>query len=112
LPEIEELPVSPSGDQRARSLSPAEQELIVLVVAERAASGAELEEQARLYRASTDGFPGRAFVEIEDDPTNETFGNGRVYADAMNVISIPTVEEALAWESETINALARLSVVQ
>jgi hypothetical protein len=72
-----------------------------LVVAEKAATGQELEEQAACYKFVTEGSPHVIFAE-DDEDGNEIFTNAQEWADAMGIDYLPTEQEALAWEREHI----------
>jgi hypothetical protein len=76
-----------------------------LVVSRKADHGDDLLEETRLFLMSTMGLPLVAFIEAnDDDPAVEEFANADEYHRAMAWIRPPTVEEALAWEAETIIA--------
>jgi hypothetical protein len=72
-----------------------------LVVACKASSAQELEDEAAAFKFSTAGLPMVVFVE-EDEDGNEVFANARQYADAMGITYLPTEAEAMAWEKQTI----------
>jgi hypothetical protein len=72
-----------------------------LVVASKAESGHELEEQAACYQFVTAGSPGVIFAD-EDEHGNEIFANARQWAIAMGIDYLPTEEEALAWERKRV----------
>jgi hypothetical protein len=76
----------------------------VLVVAERAASGAELHDEERVAKYLMEGSPFVIFIEEDDDDPDapEVFANARAWADAMGSLSLPTEAEARAWEAQLI----------
>jgi hypothetical protein len=71
-----------------------------LVVAPVAAPG-ELAREEAAFRASTAGLPMVVFVE-EDDDGGEVFANAATYRDAMGIMHLPSVEEAMAWQRQAI----------
>jgi hypothetical protein len=72
-----------------------------LVVASKAESGRDLEDEAAAFKFSTAGLPGVIFTE-EDENGVEVFSNARQWADAMGIVHLPTEAEALAWEKQVI----------
>jgi hypothetical protein len=62
-----------------------------------------MHEEERRYRYSMAGLPGVVFIEHDaDDSEVEFFANARAYAEAMGLVSLPTEEEACAWERRVI----------
>ena len=75
----------------------------VLVVAEKARSPEELEDEERLARYLMAGSPFVIFLEEdEEEPGREIFANARAWAKAMGTLSLPTEAEARAWEAQLI----------
>jgi hypothetical protein len=75
-----------------------------LVVAAKARRGEDLNIEAQAFVDSTRGLPLILFIELaDDDPTVECFGNAEEYQRAMDRLTPPTEEEAIAWENARIS---------
>jgi hypothetical protein len=73
-----------------------------LVVASKAATEEELRAEEQAYLATMRDMPRIIFSEVDEETGEEVFANAATYRDAMGTVSLPTEEEAMAWERQTI----------